>query len=98
MNAPACVAIFPATSLMGASRGRRPPVSSTVSYAMHVAPESQRPFASPGFGARWRKANSVCSGRSSATSSGCGSLTFRISSASARTDAESATMPAPCAS
>ena len=33
-------------------------MSSTVSYAMHVAPESQRPFASPGFGARWRKANS----------------------------------------
>ena len=31
MNAPACVAIFPATSLIGASSGRRPRASSTVS-------------------------------------------------------------------
>ena len=31
MNAPAWVAILPATSLIGASRGRRPLASSTVS-------------------------------------------------------------------
>ena len=31
MNAPACVAILPATSLIGASSGRRPSASSTVS-------------------------------------------------------------------
>ena len=31
MNAPACVAILPATSLIGASSGSRPPRSSTVS-------------------------------------------------------------------
>jgi hypothetical protein len=39
MNAPACVAILPATSLIGASSGRRAAASSTVSYAMHLAPE-----------------------------------------------------------
>jgi hypothetical protein len=31
MKAPACVAIFPATSLIGASSGSRPRASSTVS-------------------------------------------------------------------
>ena len=44
MNAPACVAILPATSLIGASSGSRPRSSSTVSYAMQVAPLDDEPL------------------------------------------------------
>ena len=54
MNAPAWVASLPAISLIGASSGRRPRESSTVSYATQVAPESQSAFVSSGAGARCR--------------------------------------------
>ena len=54
MNAPACVAILPATSDIGASRGRRPRESSTVSYAMQVAPERINPSVSSLAAARCR--------------------------------------------
>ena len=54
MKAPACVAILPATSLIGASSGSRPASSTTVSYAMQVAPEAIRPRASSGSAARCR--------------------------------------------
>ena len=54
MNAPAWVAIFPATSLIGASSGRWPSPSVTVSYAMQVAPECISPCASAGSAARCR--------------------------------------------
>ena len=54
MNAPAWVAILPATSDIGASSGSRPRASSTVSYAMQVAPEPIRPRVSSASAARCR--------------------------------------------
>src|SRR4051795_13764198 len=46
MNAPAWVAILPATSLIGASSGSRPRAPSTLSYAAPAPPASPRPRAS----------------------------------------------------
>ncbi len=54
MNAPAWVAILPATSDIGASSGSRPLASSTVSYAMHVAPDFASPWVSSASAARCR--------------------------------------------
>ena len=52
--APACTAMRPATWLMGASSGRPPLSSVTVSYAMHEEPLSISPLVCFGSGARWR--------------------------------------------
>src|SRR4051794_7548531 len=64
---------------------------------MQVAPEAQSAAASSGAAGRCRYVNSVWPGRSSATSAGCGSLTFRTSSAASQTSSARGRIRAPCA-
>src|SRR4051794_29404174 len=64
---------------------------------MHVAPDPISPFVSSGAGARWRYVKSRCRGSSRATSSGWGSLTLTIISASPNTASASGRVLAPWA-
>jgi hypothetical protein len=52
--APAWIAIRPATSLIGASRGKPPPAPVMVSYAMQIAPDLTSAAVCSGSGARCR--------------------------------------------
>ena len=93
----ASIARRPATSLMGANRGRAPRSSVTVSYAMAVHPLAIRPFACSGSGARCRYVKSNWPGRSCTHSLGCGSLTLTIMSQPAKISCAVAAISAPAA-
>src|SRR4029079_5434780 len=64
---------------------------------MQVAPDSTSPRVRSGSGARCRYVKSVCRDSRRATSTGCGSLTLTIRSASEKTASASGTIDAPCA-
>jgi hypothetical protein len=74
--APTCVAIRPATSLIGVRSGSPPLSSCTVSYATAVVPAARSASVSGRSAARCKKVNSTRSSRRKPYSVGVGSLTF----------------------
>ncbi len=94
-RAPTCGAMRPATSLIGARRGVRPSGSWTVSYATADTLRSTSAWVRSRPAARWRYVNRICPSRRCSYSSGIGSFTLRIMSASRQTSAAPATISAP---